>query len=255
MLFKLTNGWEIESTGHTATRVVEDEIFTKQVYRRNNIQFKDGDVIVDAGANVGMFSLWLNTFLTKAFVITLEPCVESYRMMLANLKRHDHLGVFTNNHALWDSLSPCVLQECASLPQTNSTVGWSKLQYEVNVRHVVEAMQRIAPLPAWSIRWLARVILAWKMRSLPKTCSTTTIDELCKRYGVGHVDLLKLDVEGAELRILRSTKPNCNSVRQIVCEVHDPKELPEVQSLLKAAGYTVATDWEPNQLPMVYARA
>jgi FkbM family methyltransferase len=49
-----------------------------------------------------------------------------------------------------------------------------------------------------------------------------SLESLCAEQGISHVDLLKLDIEGAELDVLeRASAEFLGSVAQITCEFHD----------------------------------
>lgn len=52
-----------------------------------------------------------------------------------------------------------------------------------------------------------------------ETILTTTIDSWAERSGVGGIDALKIDVQGAELDVLRGAEQSLDSVRIIECEV------------------------------------
>ena len=60
------------------------------------------------------------------------------------------------------------------------------------------------------------------------------------------VDFLKVDIEGAELPVLRSCKKELKNVRQLVVEVHyqldRPDELSEILSILYGAGFIVSVN-------------
>jgi FkbM family methyltransferase len=67
--------------------------------------------------------------------------------------------------------------------------------------------------------------------------------------GVGQVDLLKLDIEGAEFGVLRSTSPETRErISAIAAELHlngRPAELPELVQHLLSCGYRVSVLEQP----------
>jgi FkbM family methyltransferase len=69
------------------------------------------------------------------------------------------------------------------------------------------------------------------------TVPGVTLDNLFDEHGLGSVDLLKLDIEGAELDVLEGLSVDSLSrIRQISCEFHDflnPADRPRIRSLLK----------------------
>ena len=63
------------------------ELWLEQPYTKDGFYWpKDGDVIVDAGANVGVFSIWLSRQCSKARIISLEPFAENYVYFESNLR-------------------------------------------------------------------------------------------------------------------------------------------------------------------------
>jgi len=72
---------------------------------------------------------------------------------------------------------------------------------------------------------------------------TTTVDELVER--LGHIDLLKMDIEGAEYDVISSnTFPALESIDRIVAEVHfylecQKRRLTELQEILRTSGFHV----------------
>jgi hypothetical protein len=52
------------------------------------------------------------------------------------------------------------------------------------------------------------------------TVKVMTIDELLKKYAINHVDLMVIDVEGAELPVLRGFPWQSIRIDKIFCELH-----------------------------------
>jgi FkbM family methyltransferase len=57
-----------------------DEVYTRGFYRP-----RPGDTVIDAGANVGLFSLWLARRHPTCRVLAFEPFDENYRLLVDNL--------------------------------------------------------------------------------------------------------------------------------------------------------------------------
>ena len=111
-----------------------------------------------------------------------------------------------------------------------------------------QVAEELAHLPArW--RFLARcpqsmrramVGLALKLWLRPQLhrCRVRTLSDLIETHDVPRVDLLKIDVEHAELDVLRGvSEAHWPRVRQVVMEVHDVHDrLAQVQALLRCRG-------------------
>jgi FkbM family methyltransferase len=66
-----------------------------------------------------------------------------------------------------------------------------------------------------------------------------TMDDALRESPTGTVDILKLDVEGAEYEILRPPTPWLSSVRCLVIELHGVAAHRDIPGWLQAAGFSV----------------
>src|SRR5262249_15930416 len=84
--------------------------------------------------------------------------------------------------------------------------------------------------------------------------SSVTLDRFCVERGI-RPDVVKIDVEGAELLILKGTRELLQKERFLIfCEVHPPQmencgsSLPALQVYLESLGYIMEPLDEPNSL-------
>ena len=63
------------------------EIWLEQTYTDGFYRPADGDVIVDAGANIGLFAIYLARQNATCRVIALEPFAENFQYLEANVAR------------------------------------------------------------------------------------------------------------------------------------------------------------------------
>jgi hypothetical protein len=92
-------------------------------------------------------------------------------------------------------------------------------------------------------------------------CELTTISAAMREYDIGHVDLMKVDVEGAEWAVLQGIEASdWPRIRQLAVEVHDVDgRVERMRALLEEKGYEVVVeqDWRGLELQgiwMIYAR-
>lgn len=76
------SGWE--------TRFTFKEIMEKKCYEQNGVSIKDGDVILDAGAHIGLFSLSIMTRFRKLKIICVEPTPITHTCLERNLEDLRH---------------------------------------------------------------------------------------------------------------------------------------------------------------------
>jgi hypothetical protein len=120
------------------------------------------------------------------------------------------------------------------------------------------ALQRFGPGGAYDAAWRWAVQRMLGRKQLVE-CRLRTVSGLMDDYSLAKVDLLKVDVERAELEVLKGVAPShWSRIRQAVVEVHEAN-LPGVLSLLRGqAGFgkvVVAQEEElrGTSLHMVYA--
>lgn len=73
-----------------------------------------------------------------------------------------------------------------------------------------------------------------------QTATAMTIDEILDRWGIGEVDYLKMDIEGAEASVLRPPLSWASRVRALNLEVHPPATMAGCRSMLRESGFTCA---------------
>jgi FkbM family methyltransferase len=66
-----------------------------------------------------------------------------------------------------------------------------------------------------------------------------TLDNICKSQDVQRIDILKVDVEGAELEVLRGAEESLKVTRNIAMELHYEGEGEEVKDYLEKRGFKV----------------
>src|SRR4030095_6755761 len=82
--YVLPNGLEIVQLNQYETKYVYKEIFEDQCYLRHGIRLRDGDTVVDIGANIGLFSLFVMSRCENATIYACEPAPELYDLLKAN---------------------------------------------------------------------------------------------------------------------------------------------------------------------------
>ena len=97
-------------------RVLFDQIVVKDCYQFRKLKIPP-EVVVDIGANCGVFSMLARMLYPKARVISVEPCPETFRMLEENLR---FFGCELYNIAL--SKSKCVTIKHGADSGSNSTV-------------------------------------------------------------------------------------------------------------------------------------
>jgi FkbM family methyltransferase len=187
-----------------------NEIWIDQVYSPRGYEIRNGDVVIDIGANIGVFSAFAALHARDVEVFAYEPSPENASLLRTNVAVIDQSRVRVFEQAV---------------------AGWTG-------RRILEANPS-----NWIVHTLAEP--GSTATGLPVTC--VSLDDLMEQNAIKHCDLLKMDCEGSEYEILRSTRPETlRCIDKIVGEYHRPPgklsaQSPEdlLDALLRSRGFFV----------------
>lgn len=148
------------------------------------LHIPDVDVIVDAGANAGFASLLFHRAHPHARIFALEPDRSNFAQLQRNAEKIDAIQPI--HAALWDRRGEIGFHEDAD--------------YQVGSRGSDRDDADLVKVPA------------------------TSIPEVMKEHGLDRIDLLKVDIEGAERVVFAAADGWIDRVRAIFIELHDRKE-------------------------------
>jgi FkbM family methyltransferase len=158
-------------------------------------------LIVDCGANVGVTSYYLLHRYPNARLIALEPDAGNYMLCRRNLEAFGSRAVVIRG-ALWPECRPLRIS-----PSSRARGSWA-LSVEPAEAHDGEV-------------------------------EGLTLSELLKRAGVEPpIDLLKIDIEGAETEVFRAGGECLTLARHLVIELHSPAARTTFAAALAPFDYT-----------------
>lgn len=184
------------------------------------------DTIIDVGANIGIYSCFSQQAMTTGKIIAFEPHPGNFNRLNDNLRMND-------NNDNGSGVSTEIHQMALSNRAENIEIG----AYEDDVigkgtfSSVIETNQT----------------LEVKARRL---------DDLINTGEVPQPDIIKIDVEGAELDVLKGAKNTLTKTREVFVEVHpemgiDPQS---VKHILKNSGMEVNTVGERGKQHFLIGR-
>jgi FkbM family methyltransferase len=125
-------------------------------------------VILDIGANIGWYSLLFSKRLPQSKVYSFEPIQDTYKYLMTNITLNNATNVFPFNIGL-------------SEKEGSSTYyyfpGGSVLASEKNLIHCPKAQETV--------------------------CKVDVLDKFIASHKIDKIDLIKCDVEGAELSVIK----------------------------------------------------
>ena len=219
VVLALPNGLSYVCSGKSRaeTLFLYDELIKRRIYFRNGIAPVVDGYIVDVGANTGMFLLSVFEMLRgarwKSFV-AIEPCEKNSILFRKNAMAQ---GIEEYE------LIPCALGERdgrATMTYFPAMPGNTTMKFAEKY-----ALQKRSQHPAF---FDGRETF---------DCSLMTLESALKKSkaNIPRIDLLKIDVEGSELYVLKGiSKTVWGIVLQIVVEVHDVEgRLGKIEKLLR----------------------
>jgi FkbM family methyltransferase len=146
----------------------------------------DVSVIVDAGANIGTASIWFLNQYPSATVYSLEPDPDNYAMLQKNVSYYGSRAIPIRK-ALWSHRAPLRIV---------------RGQY----RDGGEWAHQVAP----------------STDPVESEVEGLSVSELCRRFAIPQIDILKIDIEGAERPLFEGNVTEwLGRVRAIAIELHD----------------------------------
>jgi len=255
----LPDGRSVATLCPENTRIAYDEIFDERIYEMFGIELADGATVFDVGANIGLAVLWVGDRIGRGTVHAFEPIPVTFAALERNVGRHPHLNVHLHHAGVADRDGTATF---TFYPRTSTSSSMypddSPEAHAESARFILADMRRrlgagFAILPGWVTRSCAEVVRRFYQRSQAVTCRLVRISDVIHDAGVERIDLLKLDVEGAEFDALEGiVASDWPRIDQVIVEVHEGKEAcTRMECLLADRGFFTRT-WQ--QAPDVFAR-
>jgi len=246
------------------TMSIYDEIFKRREYLQHGIELKPENIVFDVGANIGMFTLFVNKECgSNVSIFAFEPIPQIYYLLennasLHGLSQRNNVKLFNLGLTYNGETRKAIFSYYKNMPG-NSTMKPNEKQQQFNIAAVqldsndIKNLIKASHLFMYILLLLLSPIRPWLIRKITKsqdvTCQLTTLSDICREYSVPHIDLLKIDVEGAELEVLRGIEDqDWPKVKQVVMEAHDVNDrVNEIKKLLISKGFkkvvTIQPDW------------
>nr|QEO74344.1 condensation domain-containing protein [uncultured bacterium] len=234
-LHRLPNGLEVAHNNRNETDILYDELFRERTYLRHGVTLRDGDTVFDVGANVGLFTLFVHSACRGAKTYSFEPIPQTFRALQTNARLY----------GLDAEVFECGLSRQAGeaaftfYPMVSASSGmYADAAQDSGVTRAFMANQD-AGLAAH-----ADELLEGRFDGQTFTCRLRTLSDVVAERGVTRIDLLKLDVEKAELDVLEGIREeDWAKIRQVVMEVHDVGDrLARITGMLGRHGFDFVVD-------------
>jgi 31-O-methyltransferase len=224
------------------------EIVAERVYVRHGVEVREGDVVLDVGANVGVAAAFFASECGAGTVHSFEPVEPIFRLLSRNLRHFP--ACVGHNYGLSSS---CRRSPITYYPKADAMSGLYA-DTDESARNVLTYMRNVG-ISGQD----AEQQLRGRYEAITLECELRTLSSVLREESLEHVDLLKVDVEKAELDVLRGVgEKNWRRIRQVVAEVHDQRgRAATLARMLTAQGFLVHVEQEPEwagtPIRMLYA--
>jgi amino acid adenylation domain-containing protein/non-ribosomal peptide synthase protein (TIGR01720 family)/FkbM family methyltransferase len=243
--YRLPNGMEIFHCGRTEASYLYQEIFEQRDYLRHGIHLPPKPCVFDVGANIGMFTLFVRQNWPEARIYAFEPIPSIFETLRGNIELYGpNARIF--NYGLAEESKSAAFTYYPQFPARSGLSVYADAVDEINVtRQFLRNQQRnYGEIDAADF---AEDLLEGKFAAEIHTGELRSLSKVIGEEGVERIDLLKIDVQRAEMDVLRGIEEaDWAKIEQIVVEVHNLEgqtgqgRVAETVSLLKQRGYTVA---------------
>jgi len=235
-MLELRNGWRVACSPAAEAEALHlfNEIVVDNTYFQHlGIEPVPDGVVVDVGANIGMFLLATNARLRHAGL----PRTRKY---LAIEPLESNLMAFKTNMWMHNASAGVEVVQVGVTNEATARLGEADFTYFPSMpgnstMHPDEKimLQRDSMRPEYFAN--SEVV----------SCPVATLTSVLKLHpDITRVDLLKIDCEGCELEVLEGLSDECwRIVAQIVLEVHDvDNRVARIEGMLKSRGFETLAD-------------
>lgn len=224
------------------------EIVERRTYLRHGIEVRKGDVVLDVGANIGVAAAFFAEECGAGAVHSFEPVGPIFEVLRENLSgfpacvphpyglgsatARARIAYYPNDWAV-SGLHPDPEADRAITERALLNLGVSEQEVERRLRN------------RFDVDML--------------DCELRTLSDALRDESIDDVDLLKIDVEKAELEVLAGIEEaDWPRIGQVVAELHlDPVGRRKAMDALTGHGFEVAVEQDPTMagtpIHMLYA--
>jgi FkbM family methyltransferase len=166
----------------------DDEIINRDVYNMRTMSFQPNDVIIDIGANVGIFCIAVAQMQSKLRILSFEPLIENYNNLVHNLVKNSINNVMPHNLAVTSDSRRIYVRS------------------ETDMTSIATIYSRYERTKITDFKYVNVV-------------NSITVDLILDQFNISVVKLLKIDAEGAEYEIIYSIK-SFDRIENLVVETH-----------------------------------
>ncbi|MFT5822329.1 MAG: amino acid adenylation domain-containing protein/FkbM family methyltransferase [Crocinitomix sp.] len=254
-LYEMENGVSMYAYNRSEVQMLYTEVFEDRTYLKNGITIPENATIFDVGANVGSFSIFSMINFENAKVYAFEPLAPIYSLLEKNV------GLYQGNVELFNIGISDKAEEAVFDYYPYATVLSGRHAENNDVKDTVRRFigNTLASDEEGITDEQMEDLLNNRLLSKKYTCKLATLSQIIEENAIAHIDLLKVDVENAEMDIINGIlAEDWQKIDQIIIEVHDvDQRLQQIEGILALNGFEVSVfqsdELEGTKLYNIYA--
>jgi len=235
-----------------------DKIFEREHYagpklnKAKRFKIDEDGVILDIGANIGLFTLWAAQKYPQTRIMAFEPIPPTWACAEANRRIFNATNAVVLKQGVSDKANTAIFTYLPLAPaySTMFTLYGAKKRKQLN--GLIDLLKKDSAAADSLNPENFKVALS---KEASYACKLTTVEEIFRIHAVDKISLMKISSERSELAILKGVgDKNWGKIDNIVIQVEDNDEiLPEVVRILEAHDFEVIVEKENDWFSMVFA--
>jgi len=239
-IYKLPNGLSVYHVNKHETDFLYKEIFVERAYLKHGITLKARACVLDVGANIGMFTLFIKQECADARVFAFEPTPELNRIIKLNVAQYgSSVKVYQNGISDREGDATFTYYpDYTIMSGFHADAAGDASVLATGIRNLL-AEGNAKP------KFIERRVQEKLGKKNEIKCALKTISNIISEAKIEQIDLLKIDAEKSELAILKGIQEkDWPKIKQMVLEVHSVAEVEVVIPLLKQKGFEIEVEQE-----------
>ena len=239
-LYEMESGISMYSYNKSEVKVLYDEVFKDKTYDKYDIVVPPNSCIIDIGANLGAFSIYSMVTFENAKIYSFEPLSPIYDLLKHNISLYKgNIKIF--NIGISDKEEEAVFDY---YPYSTALSG--RYSEDGKIRDAVKKYINNSQESTDEILTEVEMeeLLKDRLISTKYKCKLKTLSQVIKENEIPKIDLLKIDVEGAEMDVVCGiSEEDWLKIDQVILEVHnDDDRVEKVKKILFLHGFNVSVN-------------